>query len=69
MCTCSFFQITFQVFEAVQQGLPRATGIEINRVLVYYARLKSLLAGQRKICQFKRANLWKVTRMILLSHH
>ncbi|CAF1421981.1 unnamed protein product [Adineta steineri] len=47
------------VFEAVQQGLPRATGIELNRVLVYYARLKALTSGQRKICQFKRANLWK----------
>ncbi|UJR09806.1 hypothetical protein I4U23_014032 [Adineta vaga] len=47
------------VFEAVQQGIPRATGIELNRVLVYYARLKSYLSGQRNICQFKRANLWK----------
>ncbi|CAF1288955.1 unnamed protein product [Adineta ricciae] len=47
------------VFEAVQQGFPRATGIEINRVLVYYARLKAYVSGQSKICHFKRANLWK----------
>ncbi|CAF3903164.1 unnamed protein product [Rotaria sordida] len=47
------------VFEAIQQGFPRATGIEINRVLVYYARLKAYLSNQGKICQFKRANLWK----------
>jgi hypothetical protein len=53
-------RIILQVFEAVQQGFPRATGIEINRVLVYYARLKAYLSGQEKICQFKRANLWKV---------
>ncbi|CAF1311223.1 unnamed protein product [Rotaria sordida] len=47
------------VFEAIQQDFPRATGIEINRVLVYYARLKAYLSNQGKICQFKRANLWK----------
>lgn len=55
-----FLPSPFQVFQAAQHGFPRATGIEINRVLVYYARLKSYLTGQRKICQFKRANLWKV---------
>jgi len=55
-----FIKIIFQVFEAIQQGIPRATGIEINRVLVYYARLKAYSSGQSKICQFKRANLWKV---------
>jgi hypothetical protein len=55
-----FLKIIFQVFEAIQQGIPRATGIEINRVLVYYARLKAYSSGQNKICQFKRANLWKV---------
>ncbi|CAF4993707.1 unnamed protein product, partial [Rotaria sp. Silwood1] len=47
------------VFEAIQQGFPRATGIEINRVLVYYARLKAYLSNQGNICKFKRANLWK----------
>lgn len=56
-----FIQILFlQVFEAAQHGFPRATGIELNRVLVTYARLKSLFSGQQKICKFKRANLWKV---------
>jgi len=49
-----------QVFEAVKHDIPRATGIEINRVLVYYARLKALVTRQNQICQFKRANLWKV---------
>ena len=52
--------ISFQVFEAVQQGVPRATGIEINRVLVFYAKLKAYFSGQSNICHFKRANLWKV---------
>ncbi|CAF3330693.1 unnamed protein product [Rotaria socialis] len=47
------------VFEAAQQGFPRATGIELNRVLIYYARLKAFSSNQSSICQFKRANLWK----------
>ena len=55
-----------QVFEAAQQGFPRATGIEINRVLVYYARLKALSSGLSNICRFKRENLWKVKRCDLL---
>jgi hypothetical protein len=56
-----------KVFEAAQQGFKSATGIEINRVLVYYARMKSFASGQGEICRFKRENLWKVMTKNSLS--
>ncbi|CAF0934962.1 unnamed protein product [Didymodactylos carnosus] len=50
------------VFESIKQGFKQSTGIELNRVLLYYSRIYALINGGRyplSSWNFKRANIWK----------
>ena len=46
------------VVEAARMGF-RATGVELNRWLVYYSRLSAWRAGVRSNTHFLRHDLWK----------
>ena len=46
------------VVEAARMGF-RATGVELNRWLVYYSRLSAWRAGVRSNTNFLRHDLWK----------